>query len=141
MRKKLHLSQGFHHGFTLKLARPHFLHKQCNKCRCVPLLCLFVCSVVRVLKDPRSSFDYRTAVGEPQPLEFSQVSGSVAQRAGCPWNTRLGENPSEGKRKIELCATVTENECGRNIENHCGIKYCQKQSYNIITVWSIHVGG
>lgn len=83
---------------------------------------VFVYSVVRVLKDPRSSFDYRTAVGESQPLEFSQVSGSVAQRAGRPWNTRLGEITSEWKGKIRLCARMTEKDCSKNIENHCDKK-------------------
>lgn len=75
----------------------HFHHKQCATF--APSEC--VCSVVRVLKDPRGSVDYWTAFGESQPLEFGQVSGSVAQRAGHPWDTRLGQNtfPLNGRKK------------------------------------------
>lgn len=54
----------------------------------------FVFLVVRVIKDPRCGSDYRTAVGQSQSLEFSQVSGPVAQRARCSWITR-SENLTE----------------------------------------------
>ena len=48
----------------------------------------FLCSVVRVVKDPRCSSDHRRAVGQSQSLEFSQVPGPVAQGARHPRNTR-----------------------------------------------------
>ncbi len=66
---------------------------------CALLVFVLSHSVVRVIKDPRCSSDYRRAVGQSQSLELSQVTGPVAERTRCSWITR---SESLNKESIDL---------------------------------------